>query len=426
MKKIVVMGMGYIGLPTAAVLANRGFEVLGVDIDKKKIEAIKSGTFEMNEPGLGEALSSAIKSGRLKVSARPEEADAFLICVPTPAVAKGAGKVSDLSYVDNAAMAIAPFLKEGNLVVLESTVPPRTCRKFLIPILEGGGLKAGKDFHLAHCPERVLPGRILHEVVENDRVIGGLTPKCAKAAADLYGSFCEGTIFITDDITAELVKLVENSYRDVNIAFANELSLICREMHLDAREVIELANRHPRVNILNPGPGVGGHCIAVDPWFIVESDERNSKLIKTAREVNDSMPSNVVDEVEVALAASGYHPGNVACLGVAYKNDVEDTRESPALEIMFRLQKRGHNVRAHDPIVKECPFDLMELEAAVKGADLILLLVDHTVFKGLDLEYLTGLMRTPQVIDTRGIWRKQMEKKERYVNNAYVFQGGKS
>lgn len=396
MKKICVLGLGYIGLPTVAVLATHGFTVLGVDTNEAVVDVLNGGEVHIEEPGLRTLMQAAVESGNLLANAKPEEAEIFVIAVPTPR----RDNEADLSFVESASESIVPYLKQGNLVILESTVPPRTTTDLVRPILERSGLKAGADFHLAHCPERVLPGNILREIVENDRIIGGLTPECARKAQELYTKFVTGRSWLTDATSAEMAKLVENTFRDVNIAFANELSRVCHRLGLDVWEVIELANRHPRVNVLKPGPGVGGHCIAVDPWFIAEKAPEEAKLIRQSREVNDAQPQYVVELVREMLR--GVARPKVTVLGVAYKANVDDTRESPALKIVQRLSEAGYELGIVDPHVRAFPWTLCTMEEGASGSDLLVLLTDHEEFKCLSPETLAPLMRTRQVLDTRG------------------------
>ncbi len=399
MKKICVMGLGYIGLPTASVLATKGFTVVGVDTNPKVVETIAKGKIHIEEPDLDILVKSAVNSGNLVSSDKPEEADAFILAVPTPFME---GRKPDLSYVQGATEAILPVLKKGDLVILESTSPIGTSENVVAKtIQEQKGWKPGRDFHVAHCPERVLPGRILKELVDNDRIIGGINRASAEVARELYASFVNGNIYLTDCGTAELVKLVENAYRDVNIAFANELSLICDHLELNVWEVIELANKHPRVNILNPGPGVGGHCIAVDPWFIIDSSPEESRLIRTAREVNDSKPGHVLEKIRTK--ADRLKSPVIGCLGLTYKNDVDDLRESPALDITRELIKENiGTVLPCDPYVKDfAEFELHPLEKVLKESDIIVLLVNHKQFLDIDRE----LLKEKIIIDTQGIWR---------------------
>jgi UDP-N-acetyl-D-mannosaminuronic acid dehydrogenase len=327
MATICVLGLGYVGLPTAAMFAVAGHTVVGVDPSPRVQSALKNGRLHLKEPDLDALVGHALHSGRLRVATEPERADAFVIAVPTPL--EPTSRLADLSYVQQAARDIVPHLQRGNLVVLESTVPPRTTCDVLAPILAASGLQPGRDLCLAHCPERVLPGRILLELVENDRLVGGLTPACAERAAHLYASFVKGSIVRTDATTAEMAKVMENTYRDVNVALANEFARIADRLGVDVHEAIRLANRHPRVNVLRPGPGVGGHCVALDPWFLVQAAPDEAQLIRTAREVNDSQPARVLQH----LARLAQPPAAVALLGVTYKADVDDIRESPALVV---------------------------------------------------------------------------------------------
>ena len=331
-KHICIIGLGYIGLPTASTFAKFGIRVTGVDNNSEVLEALQQGKVHIYEPGLSEMVSAAIKSGNLSVSAKPVEADAFIIAVPTPFYGE---KKADLSFVRSAAESIVPVLREGNLVVLESTSPPLTTVDVVRPILEKSGLKAGVDFKLAYSPERVLPGQILKELIENARVIGGVDRSSAEAGRDLYGTFVKGDILLTDATTSEMVKLMENTYRDVNIAIANEFSRLADRFGVDVWEAIQIANRHPRVKILNPGPGVGGHCISVDPWFFVEAAPDLTPLIHTARKVNDSQPEFVLKIIERALGT--LKGKRIAVLGLAFKPDVDDLRESPAIDVAHLL-----------------------------------------------------------------------------------------
>jgi len=402
MKRICVIGLGYIGLPTACILSSKGFKVVGVDINQELVEELNQVNTDSLEPGLADLANSAIKSANLIAKISPEEADVFMICVPTPLTD---GNKADLSYIKNAAESVLPYLKKGNSVILESTVPPGTTEGILKPILEESGLKVGSELYLSYCPERVLPGNILKELIENDRIIGGINPESTELAKEVYQSFVEGEIYLTDATTAEMVKLVENSFRDVNIAFANELSRVCDKLNLNVWEIIKLANKHPRVNILTPGPGVGGHCIAVDPLFIVEKAPNEASIIKTARCVNDSMPDYIVEKVERAVRKAKIKSPIIACLGITYKAGTGDLRESPALKIVRRLRKKGYTVRACDPYIKDfAEFPLLSLEETVNGADCLVLLVDHKEFKEIKLQEPLGRMRGNIIIDARGVW----------------------
>jgi UDP-N-acetyl-D-mannosaminuronic acid dehydrogenase len=402
-EKICILGLGYIGLPTASAFATHGVRVIGVDVNPHVIQILQAGKIHIHEPGLGEAVLRAVESGNLTVAASPEPADAFLIAVPTPFYED---KRADMRAVTAAAEAIVPHLRPGNLVVLESTSPPRTTVDLLVPILEKSGLKAGDDFYVAYSPERVLPGQILRELVENARVIGGITPQSAQAGRDLYAAFVRGEIIQTDATTAEMVKLMENTYRDVNIAIANEFARLADRFGVDIWEAISLANRHPRVKILNPGPGVGGHCISVDPWFFVEAAPDLSKLILQARQVNDSQPHFVVELVRETLG--GLAGKKIAALGLAYKPDVDDLRESPAVEIVHLLQAEGAAVKAFEPYKPDAGLAAIEavpsLEAALTGADLVLLLVNHSQFRALTASQLAALTDCRLLVDTVGGW----------------------
>jgi len=402
MKKVCLIGLGCIGLPTACILSSKGFKVVGVDTNQKLVEELNQVNIDSLETGLAGLANSAIESGSFIPRLSPEEADVFMICVPTPPTDENK---ADLTYVKDAAKSILPYLRKGNLVILESTVPPGTTEEILKPILEKSGLKLGNELHLAYCPERVLPGNILKELVENDRIVGGINAESARLAKEVYGSFVEGEIYLTDATTAEMVKLVENSFRDVNIAFANELSGVCDKLNLNVWQVIELANKHPRVSILEPGPGVGGHCVAVDPFFIIEKAPHEVNLIKTARCVNDSMPDYIVEKVERAVRQAQIKNPIIACLGITYKAGTGDLRESPALKVIRRLREKGYIVRACDPYIKDfTEFPLFSLKEAVRGADCLVLLVDHKEFKKINPHELLKKMRGSLIIDTRGIW----------------------
>jgi UDP-N-acetyl-D-mannosaminuronic acid dehydrogenase len=412
-KKICVMGLGYIGLPTASLLATKGFFVHGVDINSERIESIKHGESNLAEPDLDILVKSAVHSGNLTASKEPVAADIFMLTVPTPFCGN---HVPDLSFVDAATHSIAPYLAAGNLVILESTCPVGTTEKIqsmltqLRPDLVSNvpGRSNELRVYLAHCPERVLPGQILKELIDNDRIIGGVDRVSAEKAANFYHKFVNGHIFLTTARMAELSKLTENAFRDVNIAFANELSLICDKLGINVWELIKLANRHPRVNILQPGPGVGGHCIAVDPWFIVDSFPEEARLIKIAREVNDYKPQYLIDKI-MQIAKSYDNPA-IACLGLTFKANVSDLRESPALEITKVLAEQiSGRIFIAEPFITSLPeslakfenVQLTELEDALQKADIIILLVDHHVFREID----RSLLQMKIVIDTRGIWQ---------------------
>lgn len=416
--KIAIVGLGYIGLPTAAVLASVGHEVVGIEVSQSIVDVVNRGEVHIAEPDLDGLVHAAVHSGRLRAMLTAEPADAFMIAVPTPFMND---HQPDLRHVEQAARMIAPQLRRGNLVILESTSPVGTTEKLVGWLAEErpdlrfpASDSSETDIHVAYCPERVLPGSIVSELVRNDRVVGGLTPRCAARARHLYETFVRGQCIETDTRTAEMTKLTENAFRDVNIAFANELSLICDPLGIDVWELIGLANRHPRVNILNPGPGVGGHCIAVDPWFIVDSAPQAARLIRTAREVNDGKPRWVLEKVAEAVASARSRLDRgvvVACLGLTFKANVDDLRESPSLEIAGHLAERRLTDRllVVEPYVEALPaalasctgVELVGLERALAEADVVILLVDHQQFKAVPRAALAG----KAVIDTRGLWR---------------------
>jgi UDP-N-acetyl-D-mannosaminuronic acid dehydrogenase len=407
-KKICVLGLGYIGLPTASTFATNGVKVIGVDVNPQVVKTLHRGNLHIFEPGLRTLVQAALGSGNLVISDQPEPADGFIIAVPTPFYDD---KRADLRFVISAAESIVPHLRAGNLVVLESTSPPRTTLDIVAPILERCGLKVGPDIHLAYSPERVLPGQILRELIENARVIGGFDRLSAQAGHDLYSLFVRGEIIQTDATTAEMVKLMENTYRDVNIAVANEFARLAERFGVDVWEAIALANRHPRVDILRPGPGVGGHCISVDPWFLVEAAPDITPLIHTARKVNDGQPHFVVSIVQRTLgihSQDGLSGRRIAVLGLAYKPDVDDFRESPAVEVAHLLVGAGADVRAFDPYKTEnhsigLP-TVSTLEEALAGAELILLLVNHTPLRALDPMQITALTPARLVVDAVNAW----------------------
>lgn len=396
MKSVCVMGLGYIGLPTAAILASNGFKVLGVDVDQRVVDTVNSGNIHIEEPGLHTVVKAAIGSGNLRASTKPESCEAFILAVPTPLTDD---KKADMKFVESSAEMVVPYLQPGCLVVLESTSPPATCRDLLIPILEKSGLKVGRDLYLAHCPERVLPGKILKELIQNDRVIGGIDAASAERAREIYATFVEGQIFMTDATTAETVKLVENTFRDVNIALANELALVCERMGIDFWEVARLANRHPRVNVHSAGPGVGGHCISVDPWFIVEKSPEQAQLIHLSRQRNDSMPEHVADKIMSLIG--GTEKPKVVALGLTYKGNVDDLRESPSIHVVELLQARGVEVAVYEPHVQQCKFALSAPEEAFHGADCVVLLTDHDEYRALDPRVCGRTMRRMTLFDTR-------------------------
>ena len=411
--KVSVIGLGYIGLPTAAVLASRQIEVVGVDVNKHTVDTISRGQIHIVEPELDMLVKAAINTGHLRATMSPEKADVFMVAVPTPF--RGDHE-PDLSFIETAVKSIASVLTKGNLVILESTSPVNTTEKIVewmqevrpdLSFPEFGGNGSNVDISVAHCPERVLPGHIIRELIENDRIIGGITTACAERACDIYKVFVEGDCITTDSRTAELSKIVENAFRDVNIAFANELSLVCDKLDIDVWKLIKLANRHPRVNILQPGPGVGGHCVAVDPWFVVHSAPEEAKLIRTARLVNDEKPKFVLRKIldEVSKSGKDISKLTISCLGIAFKADIDDLRESPAQDIAIEVAKMGFlNCYIVEPNIEKLPkifpakAILSKAVEAIEKSDIIILLVDHYEFKVLNASLLLG----KNLIDTRG------------------------
>jgi UDP-N-acetyl-D-mannosaminuronic acid dehydrogenase len=406
---VCIIGLGYIGLPTAAILASNGVHVIGVDLNQATVDIINQGRIHIVEPGLEEIVKVVVSGGSLRATTKAQSADAFIIAVPTPFKNNFE---PDMAYVESAVRSIAPVLARGNTVILESTSPVGSVdqmAKWLaqerpdLSFPHQSGEDA--DVSLVYCPERVLPGNIVYELAENDRVVGGMTPRCAEKGAAVYKHFVRGQCMLTDARTAEMCKLTENAFRDVNIAFANELSLICDQLNINVWELIRLANHHPRVKILQPGPGVGGHCIAVDPWFIVHSSPERARLIRQAREVNDSKPEFVINQVKTAVA--GLENPVIACLGLAFKADIDDLRESPAVRIVEQLAELGlGRLLVVEPHITELPrrlqkesIELTDAEDAIARADVVLLLVNHTPFKGYAAQ-----ARSKRVIDTRGIW----------------------
>ena len=412
--KVNVIGLGYVGLPTAAMLATNGFDVIGVEVNADAVASINAGQPHFVEAALDTLLQAVVASGKLRATSEPEPADCFVIAVPTPL--QKADRQADLSHVEAAAQSIAPLLSKGNLVILESTSPVGTTERICqilaqqrsdlaLPNSDGDT----PDIHVAHCPERVMPGRVLRELVENDRIIGGITLACAEAAREFYRTFVQGECVLTDARTAELAKLAENAYRDVNIAFANELALVCDSVGVDVWRLIQLSNRHPRVNILQPGPGVGGHCIAVDPWFLAASAPHDTHLIRTARQVNDDMPRRVADKV--LAAAQSRSASKIACLGLAFKPDIDDLRQSPAVEVVRLLaEQSASEILAVEPHIDALPAELAalnnvclaELDEALSCAKVVVLLVHHRQFADFKQSRLSG----KAVIDTRGVWKQ--------------------
>lgn len=396
-EKICIVGLGYIGLPTAAMFASNGHHVVGVDVNREVVNALKLGKIIIEEPYLSELVEQAVSNGYLQASIEPCKADVFIIAVPTPITED---KKADMTYVLNATESIVPYLEKGNIVILESTSPTGTVEELMKPILEKTGLNIGEDIYLGHSPERVLPGQILFELVNNNRIVGGLTPKSADKIKRLYQSFVKGEIYITDATTAELCKMMENTYRDVNIALANELAKICEKSGVNAWEVIELCNKHPRVNIHQPGPGVGGHCLAVDPWFIVEKQPELAQLIKLAREINDGMPKFLFEKIETILSNVS-DKKKVTILGITYKPNIDDIRESPILELIKFLEKTDYEIAVVDPFVKEYKYKVESIEDALNNSDLLIMAVNHKCFEDYNIEGLSGNMRNKLCLDTR-------------------------
>lgn len=396
---ICVLGMGYIGLPTAIMFCKQGFQTTGVDINLEVIRKLRSGQLHIHEEGLANAFTGVLREGQMSFSPEPVKADVFIIAVPTPFKQD---KTADLSYVVEATRSLLPVLAAGNLVILESTSPPRTTLDVVLPILEETGLVCGEDFDLVYSPERVLPGRILEELVSNDRIVGGVTAQAAKRAQDLYASFVLGMIHCTDTTTAEMVKLMENTHRDVNIALANEFSRLADVYGIDIWEAIRLANRHPRVSILQPGPGVGGHCISVDPWFLVEKAPEKAKLIRQAREINDEQPGYLLGLVR--SQAGSLKGKRVAVLGLAYKPNIDDMRESPAIEFVRLLLEEGAVVTTFEPYdlsyqVDDRVVPAGNLEEAVRDAEIVVILVGHEDFKGLTADKISQLANPGIIVD---------------------------
>ncbi|MEH7106466.1 nucleotide sugar dehydrogenase [Bacillus sp. JJ1764] len=409
--KLCTVGLGYIGLPTSIMFAKHDVEVVGVDISPRVIEMLNSGKIHIEEPGLQEALEEVIAKGTFRATLTPEKADAFIVAVPTPNN-DDEYKSCDLSYVLSAVNKVIPYLEKGNVLIVESTIAPRSMDDYVKPLVEEAGFVIGKDVFLVHCPERVLPGQILHELIYNNRIVGGITPECTEAGAMVYSTFVKGEIIKTNAKTAEMSKLMENTFRDVNIALANELAKVCNHLEIDALEVIEMANKHPRVNLHYPGPGVGGHCLAVDPYFIVAKAPEQAQIINLSRTVNTSMPEYVVENVNSLMKNTN---GKVVTVfGLTYKGNVDDIRESPAMEIYEELKTQGtYEVRAFDPHV-ENDFVVEDFEAAVNNSDLILILTDHNEFKELEFAKLAG-MNNKRIFDTRNIVKNAPSDVE-YIN----------
>ena len=400
MERVCVVGLGYIGLPTAVMFANHGFSVHGVDINEKAVNMINEKKLHIEEPGLQERLDQAVDSGQFQASTTPVEADVFIIAVPSPI---NPDKTANMEYIREATKSILPFVRKGNLIVLESTVPPRTVEDVMLPILKETNLKIGTELYVSHSPERVIPGRVFTELVNNDRIVGGINEESSELTKRLYETFVKGTIHLTDATTAELVKVIENTYRDVNIAFANELAKISDKIGVNVWEAISLANHHPRVNIHTPGPGVGGHCIAVDPWFLVGLEPELANIVHLSRQTNDSMPEFTANKAKEILENAGIQYPRVAVLGLAFKGNIDDMRESPSLEVIHHLEELELDYAAYDPHIKETKLtkQTLSLEEAVDKADLILILTDHTAFKELQPQVVADQMRTKMILDTK-------------------------
>lgn len=410
--KICIIGQGYIGLPTAALFTMNDCEVVGVDVNKQVVEDLNKGKIHIEEPGIAENIQKAIENGKYHASLTPEKADAFIITVPTPYISEN--YCCDLSYVISACESILPYLEKGNTVIVESTIAPMSTDDIIKPIFENAGFEIGTNLYLAHCPERVLPGQIMKELVSNDRIIGGITPECSKKASEIYGQFVKGERMETEAKVAELSKCMENTFRDVNIALANELAKIGSKIGVNALEVIKMANKHPRVNIHSPGPGVGGHCLAIDPYFIYAKAPETAKIIKLARDTNNSMPEFVFENTKKIIKK-----GKIAILGIAYKGNTDDDRESPSYEIIDYLKNAGYEIAIHDPHIENDNY--VSLDDATKGADLILILSDHNEFKDLDYDLIKENMENPIIFDTKNIIEEVPEEIKLYnYGNLYM------
>ncbi|MGZ2591038.1 nucleotide sugar dehydrogenase [Staphylococcus borealis] len=414
--KLTVVGLGYIGLPTSIMFAKHGVDVLGVDINQKTIDSLQNGKVNIEEPGLQEVFEEVLKKGKLKVSTKPAEADAFIISVPTPNN-DDEYESCDISIVLSAVNSILPYLKKGDTIIVESTIAPRTMDDHVKPVIENEGFTIGEDIYLVHCPERVLPGKILEELVYNNRIIGGVTSNCVEAGKRVYNTFVQGEMIETNARTAEMSKLMENTYRDLNIALANELTKISNNLDINVLDVIEMANKHPRVNIHLPGPGVGGHCLAVDPYFIIAKDPEHSPLIQNGRKINRSMPEYVVENVKQIL--SGVDKAKVAVFGLTYKGDVDDIRESPAFDIYKLLQEENLEVVAYDPHV-ELDFIEKDITKATTDASLVLILTDHSEFKNLNDDDFKN-MKNKVILDTKNVVKTNFNEVS-YFNYGNLFK----
>lgn len=405
MKKICMIGIGYVGLPTAAMFASKGHKVIGYDLNKRAVDALNKGEIIIEEPGLSELVKECVEKGNLSASTQcPADCDVYIIAVPTPI---NEDKTADMSYVESATKAIVPYLKKGNIVILESTSPPRTVEDLMLPILKETGLELGEELLVAHSPERILPGKVIEELRTNSRIVGGINEKSSLEVKKVYESIVEGEIFITTSTTAEMCKVMENTFRDVNIALANELAKISEELGVNAFEVIKLANYHPRVNILSPGPGVGGHCIALDPWFLVEKSE-NAKLIKQARLINDSMPEFVFNKIKNILG--GFNGQTISLFGVTYKPNIDDIRESPVMHLLKMLEKENVTVKVCDPHAKEQIENNFDIYEATENSSLLILGVNHDEFKNIDFSKIANNLKDKNILDTRNFFdRKEIK-----------------
>lgn len=415
--KLCVVGLGYIGLPTSVMFADSGCEVVGVDTEAEIIESIRNGHITIEEAGLEGKVMRCIANGTLRTELRPEEADVYIIAVPTPNACDKCLSC-DIRAVIAACKEILPFLQNGNLVIVESTIAPRTLEDYIKPLFENEGYHIGETLYLAHCPERVLPGKILYEMCYNNRIIGGITPECTEQAANVYRKFVKGKIIKTDAKTAEITKCIENTYRDVNIALSNELAKICNELQINCLDVIKVANEHPRVNLLSPGPGVGGHCLAVDPYFIYAKLPHLAKLIKTGRDINTTMPYYVVQNTVRLL--HGIKEPKIVAMGIAYKGNTDDIRESPAIKVVDLLEADGFKIQIYDPYIKSD--NKLELTKVVKESDLLLILTDHDEFRDIDYSELVKGMRRPYIFDTRNIVIPEYCKEAVIINYGNLYQ----
>ncbi|WP_416349778.1 nucleotide sugar dehydrogenase [Mammaliicoccus lentus] len=416
--KLTTIGLGYIGLPTSIMFAKHGVDVVGVDINKEAVDKLNNGQIHIEEPGLQEAYEEVLAKDKFKASLEPERADTFIIAVPTPNN-NDEYESCDITLVMSAVKSIVPYLEKGNTLIVESTIAPRTTDDHVKPYLESQGFTIGKDIYLVHCPERVLPGKILHELVHNNRIIGGMTPECVEAGKKVYGTFVQGEMIETNAKTAEMSKLMENTYRDLNIALANELAMVCNNLDINVLEVIKMANKHPRVNIHLPGPGVGGHCLAVDPYFIIAKDPETTTLIQEGRKINRSMPQYVIEESKKIL--NEVNGNKIVVFGLTYKGDVDDVRESPAFDIYNELRKETDlEIEAYDPHV-ELAFVEKDVQKAVKDASLVLILSDHSEFKTLTDNEFEG-MRDKIIFDTKNIVKNDFNNTQYYnYGNLYTF-----